>query len=55
MVGLNKLLSNYQGTNHIAPIAKGLNTIGWRGLLDCSNGDCGDDSGQDCSTETYES
>lgn len=53
-MSLLKMISNYQGTNCIAPIANGLRTTGWRGMLDCTNGDCGDDTGQDCSTEVYD-
>ena len=52
---LEIILKQYHGTSFIAPVAHGLTASGWRGMLDCTNGDCGDDTGQDCSTETYES
>lgn len=52
---LEKVLQKYLGTTCVAPVAQGLSTKGWRGMLDCTNGDCGDDSGQDCGTDTYES
>ena len=51
---LERVMANYLGTIYEAPIAKGLTTVGWRGMLDCTNGDCGDDSGQDCGTEVYD-
>ena len=51
---LEKIMQNYLGTTYEAPVAHGLKTIGWRGMLDCTNGDCGDDSGQDCSTDIYD-
>lgn len=37
---LNDLLALYQGTNEIAPVAKGLKTYDATGDCDCVDGDC---------------